>query len=231
MIFFCQCKDLAVQSSFDDQWTHVLQKFQSRAITVIFQGFAIKWKPNDCLKNNYVSHLQTHDWHKSETLILYIKTYTTWNSTGKVNFAVCLYFYYVKTQFTNSSLSSVVSLLPTDQEVSGSISGYAVLFFSYIELFHKMYGVVFQCILSMFRHVLCSEDFFHSDNHKSEEALQLCKCSYLWSIETIKPRSHGKGYEREVKLRGRKKNHFTLYCTCEFNWESKVDHKRLILLF
>ena len=86
-----------------------------------------------------------------------------------------------------SLLFSLVTLLHTDQDVTGSIPGSTSRVFSNGELFHGMYGLsvsVFQCPLP------CSVMYClqwmpqHSTDHKSGYALQLCPCAYMWSRET-----------------------------------------------
>ena len=72
-----------------------------------------------------------------------------------------------------SPFGLVLTSLPHDGEVPGSIPGCAVGLFSKLESFHVMYGLgfsVFHCPFSMD----CA--LFYSD-----EGLLLCPCSYMWS--------------------------------------------------
>ena len=71
-------------------------------------------------------------------------------------------------------------LLPTDQEVPGSIPGYAVRLFSSGEQFHDMNGLNFSVLQNfsfMFSPVLSSEEAPSSADYELWEALQLCPCT------------------------------------------------------
>ena len=74
--------------------------------------------------------------------------------------------------------------LSTGQEVQGSIPGSAIGFSigEMIPWYVRTAVSVSQCPLSMFCSVLSLEESLHSGEHRSVEALQLCPCSYLWSI-------------------------------------------------
>ena len=66
-------------------------------------------------------------------------------------------------------LDSVVTLLPTNKEVSGSVPSSALGILSIGTLFNCIYGVG----VSVFVCVLCSCSVLHSSDHSSMEALQL----------------------------------------------------------
>ena len=79
-------------------------------------------------------------------------------------------------------LGSVVTL-SSDQAVPGSIPCSAMRFFSSGELFHVYTNWLSQYRFSMFCPCRWKRPL-HSANHRSGEALQLCACSNVWSIES-----------------------------------------------
>ena len=87
--------------------------------------------------------------------------------------------------------------MPIDQEVPGLIPGFALRFFSSADLFYDMYGLdvtVFQG--SFFFYPVFSPDY------RKGNALQLCPCSYVWSIE-----NKAKSKEKKKKKTKNKKRH------------------------
>ena len=85
------------------------------------------------------------------------------------------------------SLSSVVILVPTDQEVLGSIPDSALKVSSSGEVFHSIYvWWVFHCPLYIFCLILSSYGSPQFCRQTVREDLQLYSCSYMWSKESSK---------------------------------------------
>ena len=86
------------------------------------------------------------------------------------------------------ALGSMVTSLHTDQEISVSIPGYAVEFFSIGELFHCVYGrpvsvFIFCRFLSLF--FLFFEEEEAPALTSDQGGLSVISLSYTWSIETL----------------------------------------------
>ena len=144
-------------------------------LCVSLEAFTISY-PRHVVNTHTVEEMliSNNSFPKFSTLID-LQTFCKTHFTGL--YFLIIVFYSIR------SLGSVVSSLLIDQEVPGSFPGsenYSVICTDWVFLFHVL------CPCSV---LFClRRRSTHSADHRLGEALQLCSCSFMWSIGSQKRR-------------------------------------------